>query len=61
MTLELQILSLFHVGALSGVSLDMSWEELGKQILSLFHVGALSGVSLDMSWEELGIAELIPE
>jgi hypothetical protein len=24
-----QILSLFHVGALSGVSLDMSWEELG--------------------------------
>ena len=33
-----QILSLFHVDPLSGVSLDMSWEELGKQILPLFHV-----------------------
>ena len=54
MTLELQILSLFHVGALSGVSLDMSWEELGKQILSLFYGFALSGASLDMSWEQLG-------
>ena len=38
-----QILSLFTVSALSGVSLGMSWERLGKQILSLFVVSAPSG------------------
>ena len=40
--------------SLSGVSLGMSWERLGKQILSLFTVSALSVVSLGMSWERLG-------
>ena len=39
---------------LSGASLDLSWECLGKQILSLFAVDPLSGASLDLSADCLG-------
>ena len=63
-------MSLFAVDPRSGVSLDLSWECLGKHILLLFAmdlfsgasstylgnvwVSPLSGAPLDLSWACLG-------